>query len=76
MKRVLLIRSWLLLVAAPTVGIVLTPYLAITHQLAPWHLPLLVGLIFGPFIAVDNIREFGALLRKVGDTLDPEEPES
>lgn len=73
MNRLLLIRSWLLLVIAPVVGLALTVYLLLAGQLEPWHLPLLVGLIFGPLVAVDSTRQLGVLLKRAGDTLDPSE---
>jgi len=69
-RLIRLIRAALLLVCAPLTGLGLLIYWSATSQFEPWHIPLVIGLIFGPLVALPSLPEVGTTIRKVGEALE------
>lgn len=76
MRRIELVRAAILAVLAPLFGLGTLAYLVATGALAPWHLSLIVGLVFGPVVAWDKVSGIGRRIERVGRALgdDPDEP--
>jgi hypothetical protein len=71
MRQLLLVRTAISWVLAPLVGLGTLIYLLVTKSLQAWHLPLIVGLVCGPAVAWDSLRE---KVVKVGDALREDDP--
>jgi hypothetical protein len=71
MRQLLLVRTAISWVLAPLVGLGTLVYLLVTKSLQAWHLPLIAGLVFGPAVAWDSLRD---KVVKVGDALREDDP--